>query len=299
MTNRALTIFSLPALATALLIAAPAAAQTTTGCQPGDLFCAELQIGPGRAGVRIAPGQQQQPPPPPPPVVVETPPQPPTVIVQEAPPPPPPPPPMVIVQPAPPPPPPQQIYVQPMQQQRVVVQRPQRRYPYSSVGLHLHLDGLAGNNLGMGGGGGAVRFRPMPWLGIDIGASVYGGQDYNGLDQVSVPVTADVLFFFNPHNRFQFYGLVGVGTSYSHAQGYNVHTSRSDNRDYAHIGGEVGLGLEWRISRVFALNFDVRGFLRQRVDNNPRPEFVSSSGQATDTSIGLLGQVGMTFYFGH
>ncbi|MCZ7682349.1 MAG: hypothetical protein M5U28_27585 [Sandaracinaceae bacterium] len=103
MTNRALTFFSLPAVAAALLMAAPAAAQTE--CQPDDLFCAELRIGPGRAGIRIGGGEEQ---PPPPPVVVQ--PQPPVVIVepqQPVPPPPPvmiqpqPQPPMVIVQPAP------------------------------------------------------------------------------------------------------------------------------------------------------------------------------------------------------
>ncbi len=312
MTNRALTFFSLPALATALLIAAPASAQTTN-CQPGDLFCAELQIGPGRAGVRIGPAQGQPLPPPPvvvqpappPPTVVVEPVQPPTVIVQPAPPPPPPPqPPMVIVQPQPPPPPVQQYpvqqyYVQPVQQ-RVVVR--QDRFPYSSIGLHLHPDGVVGENLGMGGGGGAVRFRPLPFIGIDLGASIYGGQDYNGLDRVEVPVQADVLFFFNPYNRFQFYALVGAGASFSHADGVNIHTGGLESRDYAHLGGEAGVGVEWRISRVFALNLDVRGFIRQRVDGDERPEFTehtSSGWQSTDTSGGFVGRVGMTFYFGN
>ncbi len=302
MTNRALTLFSLPAIAAALLIAAPASAQTE--CQPDDLFCAELRIGPGRAGVRIGGGQPQ---PPPPPVVVEPAPQPPVVIVEpQAPIPPPPPvvvqpqpqPPTVIVQPAPPPPPPQQQYVvAPIQ--RPVLVRPQNRFPYSSIGLHLHLDGLAGDDLGMGGGGAAIRFRPMPHIGIDIGASFYGGQDWNGLDRVEIPLQADVLFFLNPEHRFQVYALVGVGASFSHAVGYNDRINAFDNRDYAHLGGEVGLGLEWRISRVFAMNLDVRGFIRQRVDENDRAEFVDpSTGQQTDTSGGVVGRVGMTFYFG-
>ncbi len=298
MTNRALTFFSLPAVAAALLMAAPAAAQTE--CQPDDLFCAELRIGPGRAGIRIGGGEEQ---PPPPPVVVQ--PQPPVVIVepqQPVPPPPPvmiqpqPQPPMVIVQPAPPPPPPQQIYVAPMPQRPLV--RREDRFPYSSIGLHLHLDGLAGEDLGMGGGGAALRLRPLPHIGVDLGASLYGGQDWNGLDRVEVPIQADVLFFFNPYHRFQVYALIGVGGSFSHAEGYNVRLNTFEDRDYAHLGGEVGLGLEWRISRVFAMNIDGRAFIRHRVDNNPNPEFVSESGQQTDTSGGFVGRVGMTFYFG-
>lgn len=303
MTNRALTFSSLTAVAAAFLMAAPAAAQTTN-CQPGDIFCAELQIGPGRAGVRIGPGQEQ-PPPPPPPVIVQPVPQPPVVVVEPvAPPPPPVQPPTVIVQPAPPPPPVQQYYYPPPQPvpQPVVMVRPrqQDRFPYSSVGLHLHVDGIFGDSLGMGGAGASLRLRPIPHIGIDIGSGIYGGQDYNGLDRVEVPVQADVLFFFNPYNRFQFYALVGVGASFSHADGWNMRTDRYDSRDYAHLGGEAGLGVEWRISRVFALNLDVRGFIRQRVDGNGQPEFMertSSGWVSTDTSGGFLGQVGMTFYF--
>lgn len=299
MTNRALTFFSLPAVAAALLMAAPAAAQTE--CQPDDLFCAELRIGPGRAGIRVGGGE---PVPPPPPVVVEPAPQPPVVIVQPQQPLPPPPPPVVVqpqppmvyVQPAPPPP-PQQIYVQPMPPRPVMVRR-EDRFPYSSIGLHLHLDGLFGEDLGMGGGGGAIRIRPIPHIGIDLGASLYGGQDWNGLDRVEVPIQADVLFFFNPYHRFQVYALIGVGGSFAHAEGFNIRTGDFDNRDYAHLGGEAGLGLEWRISRVFAMNIDARAFVRQRVDNSPEPEFVSETGQTTDTSGGFVGRVGMTFYFG-
>lgn len=304
MMNRALTVLSLPAVFGALMLASPAAAQTSE-CQPGDLFCAEVRIGPGSAGVRIGGA------PPPPPVVVEETPQPPTVIVQPAPPPPPPPPPVVVepapqpptvyVQPAPPPPPPQTVYVQPAPRPVLVRPQPRDRFPYSSTGLHLHMDGLFGDSLAMGGGGAAFRIRPIPHIGIDLGASLYGGEDYNGLERVELPITADVLFFFNPQHRFQFYALVGVGGSFAHAEGYNRHRHSLESRDYAHLGGQLGLGLEWRISRVFALNFDVRGFIRERVDGNGRPEFqeVGSDGRirSTDTSGGMLGRLGMTFYF--
>lgn len=299
MMNRALTIFSFPAVFGALLLASPAAAQSTE-CQPGDLFCAEVRIGSGRAGVRIS-GDA----PPPPPA------DPPTVVVQPAPPPPPPPPvvvqpapqpPTVIVQPAPPPP-PQQVYVQPVQPTIVARAERRDRFPYSSTGLHLHLDGLFGDSLAMGGGGAAFRIRPIPHLAFDLGASLYGGEDYNGLDRIEVPFTADALLFFNPQHRFQFYALLGIGGSFAEASGYNHRLSRSESREYAHLGGQLGLGLEWRISRVFALNADVRGFIRQRVDGSNQPEFqeITRDGRiiSTDTSGGVVGRLGMTFYFGH
>ncbi len=298
MTNRALSFSSVPALLAALVIAAPASAQTTE-CRPGDLFCAELRIGPGRAGVRIGGGDPVPPPPPPPPVVV----QPPTVYVQPAPPPPPPPPPpmqvqppTVYVQPAPPPP---VVYAQPMAQP-VLVQPAQDRFPASSTGLHLHLSGLFAEQLAMGGVGGAFRIRPNPHLAVDLGAGVYGGEDYNGLERVDVPLQADLLVFFNPQHRFQFYALVGAGASFGYAEGFNRNTLNFDSREYAHLGGELGLGVEWRLSRFFALNFDVRGFIRQRVDGNPEPEFIELTAtgvRGTDTSGGVLGRLGMTFYF--
>lgn len=304
MTNRVLTTFSLPALAAALLFASPVAAQTTE-CQPDDLFCAELRIGPGSAGVRIGGA------PPPPPVVVQSAPEPPVVVVEQAPPPPPPQvvvrpapqPPTVIVQQPPPPPPPQTVYVQPAPRQ-VVVQPERERFPYSSTGIHLHAGGLFGDNVAMGGTGAAFRIRPIPHLAIDLGAGIYGGDDYNGMSRWEVPVTGDLLFFFNPQHRFQFYALAGIGLSFGHAEGHNFRSPSPgwQSRDFVHLGGELGLGVEWRISRVFALNLDVRGFIRERVDGNGEPEFLEytrEGWQSTDTSAGVLGRLGMTFYFGH
>jgi hypothetical protein len=297
MTKRAI-LLSLPAAAAALLMAAPAFAQSN--CRPDDLLCLEVEVGPGRGTFRIGGGDPV--PAPPPPVVVQPAPEPPVVYVEPqqpvpAPPPPVAQPPVVYVQPAPPPP-PQTVYVQqpPVTQRRVV----QDRYPYSSLGLQLHADGLFGEDLFMGGGGAGFRIRPMPHIAIDLGAGLYAGQDYNGLDRVEVPVTTDLLFFFNPQHRFQFYALVGVGMSWSHAEGMNVHTNQFVSREYFHLGGQAGLGLEWRISRGFALNVDVRGFIRHRIDESSEPEFterVDGRWQSTDLSGGLVSRVGMTFYF--
>ncbi len=293
---RALSLSYLTAVAAVLLLAAPASAQQTE-CQPDDLFCAEVRIGPAQGGIRIGPGHQQPAPPPA---------QPPTVIVQPQPQPPPPPqPPVVVVQPQARPvyrPRPVQTYVVQQPPQQVHVHQPRDRFPYSSTGIQLHVDGIFGDRLGMGGAGAAFRIRPNPWFALDIGGALYGGTDYNGLDRVDVPLTVDAIFFFNPHHRFQFYALVGVGAAYSYAQGYNINTNRSvDGRSYFHLGGEAGIGIEWRISRVFALNFDVRGFLRQRVDENPEPEFIERNAlggtRSTDLSGGMLGRAGMTFYF--
>lgn len=283
-----------------LFSASTASAQTE--CQPDDLLCAEVRIGPGRAGVRIGGAPAPQPAPPPP-VVVQPAPQPPTVVVQPAPPPPPQPrPPTVVVQQAPPPPPPQQVVVQPAPVSRRVVVRQRRRYPYSSAGIHLSVGGIFGEELGMGGVGAAFRLRPNPHFALDIGGNFYAGNDYNGMDRWQAPLEVDAMFFINPQHRFQFYALVGVGASYGQASGFNIHTRQFDSRDYIHVGGTAGLGVEWRIARWFALNFDVRGFIQQRVDDDPAAEFTELNDegrwQQTDTSGGFTGRFGATFYWG-
>jgi hypothetical protein len=70
--------------------------------------------------------------------------------------------------------------------------------------------------------------------------------------------------------------------------------------DYSYFGAQAGIGLELRLSRHFAINGDVRGFIRGRIDDQAQysPEFVNTTtGQTTNTSGGGLLTLGMTFYF--
>jgi hypothetical protein len=284
MKNRILSSMSFLVVLTALAAPSLASAQVDTRCRPDDLLCADVGIGPVEGHLRIGPGDA------PPPVVVETPP----VVVQA---PPPVQPPVVVVQA--PPPPQQQIVVvapPPREPPMVAVQtRRERRVVYDLVptfDMGLHLDGgvMFSDRIGMGGLNAALRIRPESHVAIDVGTGFWYGTDYNGREHWEMPLQADLLVFFNPENMFQVYGVIGGGMSFGGAAG----------RDLMYAGGEAGLGAELRLSRFFALNLDVRGFLRQRVGGGP-PEFtqISSAGlvQSTDTSGGVYGQLGMTFYF--
>lgn len=277
-------------LGVAAAVLAPSVAEAQ--CRPDDLFCAELRIGPAQ--------------PPPPPVIVQPPPvyvqpptvyvQPPTVYVQ------PPPPPVVIVRP---PPPPQVVVMQPpprREPQVVAVQLENRRttryelVPDFDLGLHFNFAGLAMENAGMGGVQAAFRIRPIQHIAIDIGLGALGGESYNyGIDgggaRFEMPVLLDVLFYFNPQHRFQVYALVGVGASYAEQE------LNRGTRAFSYVGGEAGLGFELRLSRFFALNLDMRGFIRQNVTDGPA-EFTNFEGQQTNLSGGGYGTLGMTLYFG-
>ncbi len=296
--------------------------QASAQCDPNAAFCADAQGPRGRrATVQVVRRPRTvvvQPAPPPPVYVVQpqpvAPPPQPVYVVQ-----PPPPQRVVVIQPAPPPPqrvvviqqappPPQQQVVVVQPQQQVVVAQPRARWTMDDanrrrVGLHAEIGGVVGRQVQMGGFAAGLRLRPVPFLGIDVTAGVYLGQDYVGNDRLEVPFRVDVRFFVNPQSRVQFYALVGAGVSVARAENYDVFTGVLLQRDFTHVGGEVGAGVEFRLNRALALNLDVRGFLRQRVDSDPRPEYVEEDLygnilRTTDTSAGVTLNLGGTIYFG-
>lgn len=264
-------------------------------CMPGSMFCGEVQV---QVGVPM------------PPVVYVQPAPPPVVYVQPA-----PPPPVVYVQPAPPPP-QQVVVVQQQQPQRVYVQaapppvyvEPAPVEVDGRVGLHANVGFMANDHLSIGGAGVALRFRPQPYFALDIGIGGYGGTDYNQNARVEVPITADALFFFNPQSPLQLYGLIGGGVSYAHVEPSGATFSPLGDafmqNDYVYVGAQFGLGLEYRMSPYFALNIDLRGFVRSRVDSNTAiPEFVEvddnghATGRTSNTSAGVYSTIGATLYF--
>ncbi len=292
MNNRILSSVSFLIAVAALGAPSLAFAQVDTRCRPDDLLCADAQIGPIEGHIRIGPGDAPPPvvveTPPPPPVVVTVPPPvatPPTVIVQA----PPPPPQQVVVVAPPPPREPPVVAVQTVRQRRVVYDL----VPTFDMGLHLSGSAIFSDRIGMGGINAALRIRPEAHIGIDVGTGFWYGNDYNGAEHWEMPLQADLLVFFNPEHMFQVYGVIGGGVSFGHATGG---IGRMD-RDLTYAGGEAGLGAELRLARFFAINLDVRGFVRQQVGGGA-PEFTNlATGQTTDTSGGFYGTLGMTFYF--
>ncbi len=158
------------------------------------------------------------------------------------------------------------------------------------VGLHFDFGGTFGPQVSMGGFGGALRFRPTEHVGIDLGSGFYAGNDYQGFYRTEIPLTANVLFFLNPQHKFQFYFVLGPGLSFGRVDTiYEV-------RRMTHVGGQAGAGVELRLVPAFALNADVRGVIRHRIDSDPRPEFFDGV-RGTNTSGGAVLTFGGTLYF--
>lgn len=158
------------------------------------------------------------------------------------------------------------------------------------LGLHFDVGGTFGPDVSMGGFTGALRFRPKPYLGIDLGSGYFAGHDYQGLYRTEIPLTANVLFFLNPQHKFQLYFLLGPGASFGRVE------TLGEVRRMTHIGGQGGFGAEVRFAPAFALNADVRAVIRHRIDDDPRPEFFDGT-RSSDTSAGALVTFGATFYF--
>ena len=76
-------------------------------------------------------------------------------------------------------------------------------------------------------------------------------------------------------------------------------TTRNIEYSYGYFGVLGGVGLEFRLSKVVALNVDFRGFVRGRIDDNRRDyyEFADASGRHTNTSGGGSLNGGLTFYW--
>jgi hypothetical protein len=299
------TITSLLLLSGVFAVAVPAATAQAQ-CSDG-WVCADLSVGASfgfGVGIGTPPPRQEQ------------------VIIVQQPPPPPVPPPVVYVQPQQPPPPPQVVYVQqPAPPPTVVYQpapapvatvvQPQPEREPGGFGLHGQIGGMLTPDLAMGGVHGAFRWRPnMGHFALDLGLGLYGGTDYNGLDRVEVPLTLDALFYINPQSRFQIYGVAGVGLSFAHAEDWNEFGGvTGEPQDYAYVGGQAGVGAELKLGRWWAINADVRGFIREEVSAGNDPEFsepfdVDGDGNIgpgeerhTNTSGGFTLNVGATLYW--
>jgi hypothetical protein len=185
-----------------------------------------------------------------PPILIYQPAPPPVYVYQPA------PPPVVVVRPAPVPV-PQPVYVEP---------QPLEDPFESEIGIGARANaGITGSEAtGMGGAGAFIRFHSFPNFAFELGTDYYIGEGYAGAVREEVPVEFSVLWFFGHHdNAFRFFLSTGVGAAWARVG----EGDRTDEPWY--IGAMGGLGVEWRLIPSLALVADLRGFIRQRVNDRP------------------------------
>jgi len=263
----------------ASVLAVPAIAQADEpkkDCEPGSWFCGETQQG-GKGDLQQLPSDSK------PADAKPADKTPPPVVVYH------PPPPTVIVQPRDAP--PAYYYV------------PKKAPPKKEWGLNLHLGGAMlgkgrDGNAGMALAGLGLRFRPIPQAAIEADLDFAGGRDYNGYRRGETAFTINGLIFLNPKSVTQVYLLGGFGWSGARAVDDRDGYDKTEYK-YGYFGVQTGIGLEFRLSKAVALNVDLRGLIRGRVDDDKRlhPEFTSGTGKSTNTSGAGLLQGGLTFYW--
>jgi len=207
--------------------------------------------------------------------------------------------------------------------------RPMERAWRSEWGLNARVQGVSfggddrgdmpSRDAGMGGFGLSLRYRPWARFALDAGFDVIGGTDFNGFERVETPFSLNGVFYFNPRSRTQFYAIGGVNWSSATVRSDDpsplLTADKSGNgysAEYKYFGGQIGVGLEFRLSKRLSFNVDVLGFMRSRTDvdddhhdNDGRnqgkadvPEYVDTvTGQTTNKSGGGLFRGGLTLWW--
>lgn len=233
-----------------------------------------------------------------------------------------PPPPPVLIYMQPPAPPPPVVLVRPaplLQQPLPLLPEPEFE---SQIGIGLRLNGaFTGMNqsderdpyrddydhgvAAMGGAGLFLRFHSFPNLAFELGLDGYGGQGYvAGSVRSEIPATLAALYFFGRHTQaFRLFLLTGIGVAWAKI---GEDEPRVDEPVY--VGGLAGIGVEWRLAPFLALEADLRGFVRQRVNERPTdPAYrtdslwndgsCNSAGECTDYEGGGTFHLGAILYF--
>jgi hypothetical protein len=186
--------------------------------------------------------------------------------------------------------------------------RGRRRRGFREWGFNLHLEGALssheptrGEGPWLGGLGFAFRYRAIPALALEVGVDLLKSPEQRGVWRSEAVLLFNTLAFLNPHDVAQAYVLGGMAFSaanVSAAAGSADFRARRDQR-YSYFGGQLGLGVEIRISRRVAVASDVIGFIRGRTDEHWEDTSGNIDGteRRSNTSGGGLLRAGVTLYW--
>jgi hypothetical protein len=111
------------------------------------------------------------------------------------------------------------------------------------------------------------------------------------------------MFFFNPDDPVQFYAFGGAAFTFAQVFSDRIerHLAEGTTDEYKYFGGQVGLGLEFRVSQLVGIVVDGYGLLRTRVDKDGDglfPEYYDAkSGDSSNTSGAAVLRGGVNFWW--
>jgi hypothetical protein len=176
-------------------------------------------------------------------------------------------------------------------------------------GINLRVDGVLlprigdVDNVGMAGLGLSLRYRPVPAFALDFSTDFVGGVDSNGLERQEIPLSASGLIYVNPRSLAQFYFIGGLNWAFARVSSDDFRDNLAEGTadDYTYFGGHLGMGLEFRVSRLVGINLDGLAFIRTRIDddgNGAYPEYWDAdTGESSNSSAAGLLRAGVTFWW--
>ena len=129
--------------------------------------------------------------------------------------------------------------------------------------VHTEAAGMVGLGLGF-------RFRPVPFFALGLDADFMGGIDSMGYERRELPMALNAIWYPNPRDVVQFYAFGGPHFSYAtvYSDRDELHLAEGTSDEYTYVGGQLGIGLEFRVSPLVGINFDGYGVLRARADDD-------------------------------
>ena len=198
-----------------------------------------------------------------------------------------------------------------MQGERVEETPPPRHrwHRHRRWGMNLRVQGILlprtgdVDDVGMAGLGLSLRYRPVPAFALDLGADFVGGVDTNGNERQEIPIAASALIYVNPRNLAQFYLMGGLNWAFARvfSDEFKENLANGTSDEYTYFGGHLGMGLEFRVSRLVGINVDGVAFVRTRTDEDGDgryPEYLDpETGQSSNASTAGLLRAGVTFWW--
>jgi len=185
-----------------------------------------------------------------------------------------------------------------------------RRRGFREWGFNLHLMGALLDNqaervdsTALGGLGFGFRYRLLPRLAFEAGIDLLRRSEHDGYSRTEAAFLLNTLLFFNPRDVVQIYALGGLafsGANVSIAPRSGEAYFKRRDEHYSYFGGQLGLGVEVRVSRRIAIAGDLLGFIRGRNDErwDETPEYIDYDTQrSSKTSGGGVLRAGVTFYW--
>lgn len=138
----------------------------------------------------------------------------------------------------------------------------------------------------------SFRVRPVRWLGVEPAIDLLTGYDQYDAVHSETHISTDLLFYLNPRDAVQVFGLTGGSIAFARHSEYWAYKRST------HLGAHMGLGLEFRVTHLLSFNVNAVAFSRTVTAAQHRPPEQGDTTRAVQpSSAGMMLRGGTSVYF--